>query len=216
MASEETKERIIETAIELYNSRGCRSVTVDDIANSIHISKRTLYEIFESRDELVLACLTRVHQTIYNLRQEMFDRSKDPLLMMLHIIRSTTDANLRYTRLLTDARRYYPKLNAQLVKSYSTRFKASLHSLLDEAIERSDLRKSVDVDVAVDIMAFNIMKGIHYVIDDDAKDDLRNKLNESCFTYLRGLLSIKAIERYDRNEEKFRKIMESCDQNNDI
>lgn len=198
MASEETKERIIETAINLYNERGCRSVTVDDLSNSIHISKRTLYEIFESKDELVLACLTRVHQTIYHLRNEMFDRSKDPILMMLYIMRTTAAANLRYTRLLTDAKRYYPELNAQLVKSYSTRFKASLRAIFDEAIMQNDLRDGVDVDMAVDLIAYNIMKGIHYVIGDEAEYVLEKKLNESCFTYLRGLLSLKAIARYDK------------------
>ena len=34
--------------------------------------------------------------------------------------------------------------------------------------------------------------------------DYPDHLNEICYTYMRGLLSIPAIERYDKNEQKFK------------
>jgi AcrR family transcriptional regulator len=53
------KERILETADRLFYLRGIRAVGVDTIAAEIGISKRTLYNHFPSKDELIVAYLAR-------------------------------------------------------------------------------------------------------------------------------------------------------------
>src|SRR5882762_7274239 len=53
------QERILETADRLFYGRGIRAVGVDTIAAEIGISKRTLYNYFPSKDELIVAYLSR-------------------------------------------------------------------------------------------------------------------------------------------------------------
>jgi AcrR family transcriptional regulator len=53
------KERILETADRLFYLQGIRAVGVDTIAAEIGISKRTLYNHFPSKEELIKAYLTR-------------------------------------------------------------------------------------------------------------------------------------------------------------
>jgi len=53
------KERILESADRLFYLRGIRAVGVDTIAAEIGISKRTLYNHFPSKDELIAAYLKR-------------------------------------------------------------------------------------------------------------------------------------------------------------
>jgi AcrR family transcriptional regulator len=53
------KERILETADRLFYLRGIRAVGVDTIAAEIGISKRTLYNHFPSKHELIAAYLER-------------------------------------------------------------------------------------------------------------------------------------------------------------
>jgi AcrR family transcriptional regulator len=53
------KERILETADRLFYLQGIRAVGVDTIAAEIGISKRTLYNHFPSKDELISAYLAR-------------------------------------------------------------------------------------------------------------------------------------------------------------
>jgi AcrR family transcriptional regulator len=52
-------ERILETADQLFYGQGIRAVGVDTIAAEIGISKRTLYNYFPSKDELIVAYLSR-------------------------------------------------------------------------------------------------------------------------------------------------------------
>ena len=51
------RERILKTADKLFYTRGIRAVGVDTIAAEIGISKRTLYNHFPSKDELIAAYL---------------------------------------------------------------------------------------------------------------------------------------------------------------
>lgn len=53
------QERILETADRLFYNQGIRAVGVDTIAAEIGISKRTLYNYFPSKDELIVAYLGR-------------------------------------------------------------------------------------------------------------------------------------------------------------
>jgi len=53
------EERILDTADRLFYGQGIRVVGVDTVAAEIGISKRTLYNYFPSKDDLIVAYLTR-------------------------------------------------------------------------------------------------------------------------------------------------------------
>jgi AcrR family transcriptional regulator len=55
------QERILATCDRLFNGEGIRAVGVDRIAAAIGISKRTLYNYYPSKEELVFAYLSRRH-----------------------------------------------------------------------------------------------------------------------------------------------------------
>ena len=56
----EVKERIAEKAYELFNRYGIRSVSMDDIATQLGMSKKTLYHYYADKDELVSAVFSTV------------------------------------------------------------------------------------------------------------------------------------------------------------
>src|SRR5512138_271340 len=49
----DTKNRIIEEAANMFRTYGIRAVTMDMLAAEMGISKRTIYEIFRDKDELL-------------------------------------------------------------------------------------------------------------------------------------------------------------------
>lgn len=53
----ELQQRIIKQATRMFLCNGIKSVTMDMIASQLGISKRTLYENFKEKNELLLACL---------------------------------------------------------------------------------------------------------------------------------------------------------------
>ena len=57
----ELKFRIIRTAMPLFKQKGIKAVRMDDIANILSISKRTLYEIYNNKEDLLLEGVKNDH-----------------------------------------------------------------------------------------------------------------------------------------------------------
>ena len=53
------RSKIIETALKAFRARGIRAVTMDDVAAELKISKRTLYEIFSTKEEVLSECVMK-------------------------------------------------------------------------------------------------------------------------------------------------------------
>ncbi len=56
----ELKERIIEETSKLFFQNGIKSMTMSDIASHLGISKRTLYEVFKDKEDLLEECFENV------------------------------------------------------------------------------------------------------------------------------------------------------------
>lgn len=57
-----TREEIIRTTRDLIIRNGIRAVRVDEIAQKLEISKRTLYELFSDKDTLVEQCWDKIRE----------------------------------------------------------------------------------------------------------------------------------------------------------
>lgn len=88
-----TREQIISATRELIVRNGIRAVRVDEIAQTLGISKRTLYEMFADKNDLVGACLDdmshRQQQRIVACRKR---RAGNPLQRMLRLTSEYVDS----------------------------------------------------------------------------------------------------------------------------
>ncbi len=62
--SEDTGKRILDGALKMFTQNGIKSITMDEIAESLSISKRTIYENFKDKNTLVFECLKYMDQII--------------------------------------------------------------------------------------------------------------------------------------------------------
>lgn len=76
----ELRDRIIVKATEAFTLHGIKSITMDDIATSLGISKRTLYEVFEDKETLLREVILKTRRIkmsfwkIFWLSQQMYWR----------------------------------------------------------------------------------------------------------------------------------------------
>ena len=73
----ELADKIKEESIKLFFGRGIKAVSMDDVAKSVGISKRTLYETFASKDALLVSCLDLLYsERLRKLDAALRDGSK--------------------------------------------------------------------------------------------------------------------------------------------
>ena len=69
----EAEDRILESATELFYRFGIKSITMDDVAKHLSMSKKTLYQYFRDKNEMVMKCCQ--HDLVN--RQCLFDDIAD-------------------------------------------------------------------------------------------------------------------------------------------
>lgn len=209
MAIEENKQKIIRTATELFMREGCKRVTMDYIATQMHISKRTLYESFATKEELLQACLEAVNAEICKSKHEAVKQSKEPLLLALFMMRNAAKMRHRYQRIFSDIGRYYPEINQNFFNFNTYEFHQSVLTALTEAQQKGLIRPSANVGQAVEAMSSFMQSQKPDEIDD--KESWLNAMSEMGYTFLRGMLTPEAIALYDAQEAEFRNQLHTID-----
>src|SRR3970040_3150234 len=81
--SEETRSRILESAVKLFSNRGYNAASVDDICKDAGISKGAFYHHFKSKQALFLALLDGWLQTIDNAIEASKDKTVPETFMQM-------------------------------------------------------------------------------------------------------------------------------------
>ena len=76
---------IVETAHSLFIARGIKDVKMDDIAAELSISKRTIYELFNDKEELLLEVLKFQNEKMCENGREIIRNSSHILEIILKL-----------------------------------------------------------------------------------------------------------------------------------
>jgi AcrR family transcriptional regulator len=104
------KEKILELAKNLFWRFGIRSVTMNDIARELGMSKKTLYQNFQDKEDIVCLCLTnQINQDIL-VHDSACDNSQNAVDELLQIMDYHTEMMKNFhPSLLFDMQKYYPR-----------------------------------------------------------------------------------------------------------
>jgi AcrR family transcriptional regulator len=107
----EIKERILATATELFLKEGVKRVTMDELANTMGMSKRTIYEIFSNKDELLKECIEELIKKQRSVSEQINSQAESAIhsfVAFLEIgLENMKDSNPYFA---TDVQKYYPKV----------------------------------------------------------------------------------------------------------
>ncbi|MDQ2794345.1 MAG: TetR/AcrR family transcriptional regulator, partial [Bacteroidota bacterium] len=144
----EIKDRILDHAQQLFMRNGIKSVSMDDIATDMAMSKKTLYKWFENKDQIVEASMGR------HLLGTQFDCTAmiesatsaiDELFQMMKWTRQQF-SNV-HPSIFYDLRKYYPEAWALFRAHKSTFILDQITRNLRRGITEGLFRADLDVDV---------------------------------------------------------------------
>ena len=154
----ETKERILVKAHEQFNRYGIRSVSMDDIATTLGMSKKTLYQHFEDKEQLVGDCFSQImehnrHQCMANQKQ-----AENPIhefFLGFDMIQELF-ANMNPV-VLYDMEKYHPACFKKFQEfKYGFMYKM-ITSNLERGIKEELYRDDIDVDVIARLRIESVM-----------------------------------------------------------
>lgn len=152
---EELKVRIIETANKLFSSKGIKAVHMDDVANELSISKRTLYELFTDKENLLLQCVIAHQQCKRMHLQEIAKQTDNPLELVLNIYKhgmnELPNVDIRF---LEDIKRY-PTVMDHLAKQREEEAEHALR-FYQKGVEIGVFRANIKFEVFHRLMNFGM------------------------------------------------------------
>ena len=77
-----TRKRIIETGVRIFTARGIEAATVDEIAAAANVGKGTIYNYFETKEDIVVAFMVNIEKKIQHEAMRL-SRSSRPLDQVL-------------------------------------------------------------------------------------------------------------------------------------
>jgi len=86
-----SKEIILKTVLNLFAHFGIKGVSMNQIAESLRISKKTIYVYFSNKEELLCACLDYEKENVFNMMECAEKESNNTIesisLLTLHMSR---------------------------------------------------------------------------------------------------------------------------------
>mgnify|MGYP001132378062 FL=1 len=154
------KKKIVDQSIQLFLQYGYKSVTMDDIAKHMGVSKKTIYLHFPTKDELVEQSAVNHLDGIIKKINVISKQSKDPIIELYQIKKEalnhlSSEKNSPQYQL----QKYYPSLYSKLKEKEFSALSGLFSNSIQEGIQTGIFRKDIDVDFVVRIF-FNGIRGI--------------------------------------------------------
>ncbi|MDR0866051.1 MAG: TetR/AcrR family transcriptional regulator [Candidatus Symbiothrix sp.] len=143
----ELKDRILQEAGMLFFNNGIKSVTMSDIAESLGISKRTLYEVFRDKDDLLESCVN-AHLNRADCEMDAMTHSSEDVIDTLmriyaHHLREVRDVQ---KSVLRDLRKYYPQIYKK-IEIRQTEGHAVFKPLFKKGAEEGLIREDINFEI---------------------------------------------------------------------
>lgn len=202
----EVKERILVKAEELFMQFGIRSVSMDDIANNLGMSKKTLYQYFADKDELVEGVVTGhiaiVQGDCLHCRETAKDAIHEIFLTMEHIMQELNNMN---PMLLYDLEKFHFKA-FQRFKAYKDQFLLQvIRNNIAWGIKEELYRDDLNIDVLSKYRIESIMIPFNVAVFPPGKYNLGKTSEIMIENFVFGLSTIKGhklIQKYKEQRNK--------------
>lgn len=144
------KEKIIKKATEMFLKLGFKSVTMDDIACEMCISKKTIYKYFSNKEKLIEEGTEVVHQKIHMLMDEVVAQNHNAIAENFEIRKMFKEMFQSFDHSPAyQLKKHYPeiyeKMMANEIEDCSQLFSQNIKKGIAEGLYRPE----VDIAVAV-------------------------------------------------------------------
>jgi TetR/AcrR family transcriptional regulator, cholesterol catabolism regulator len=154
----EPKERILLKSNELFNRYGIRSVSMDDIAAQLSMSKKTLYQYFTDKGELVNAVFDlALHSNKGScvISREKRDNAIHEIFLSFDMMREMI-VNMNPS-LLFDLQKYHPSAYRKYLSFKNDFLYELIRTNLEQGIEEELYRPEIDIDVMTRFRLHSVM-----------------------------------------------------------
>lgn len=208
---ENKQENIIGRVKEIFFRYGIKSVSMDDIARELGMSKKTLYQFFEDKNDLVKKVIDAKTDTSFNC-MEGISSDLNAIEELFEVMRILIEQISTYNPAVDyDLKKYYPELYQNLFKSRRNRMMTMLLQNLEkgksEGLYRSELNSTI-----IAKMYISRIENLHNADDLISSQEIHSPevFRELFIYHIRGISNAKGIAYL---EKRLKEISDNINEN---
>ncbi|MCF6402290.1 TetR/AcrR family transcriptional regulator [Chitinophaga filiformis] len=202
----EIQERILDTAFSLFCQFGTRSITMDDIAQRMGVSKKTLYAHFADKDELVVHAISRYLNRMdkeCNENQEKASNAIDELFLVMKMM----DQSFRNMNpiILFDLQKFHTRAYQVFQEYMNTSMQKTVRQNLERGVREGLYRSDFDIGIMTQYRMATSMLCFQPEIFPYGKYDMSKVQCIVLEHFLYGLVSPEGYKRVEENKLQLQK-----------
>ncbi len=147
------KERILDCASRMFLKNGIRAVTMNDVAESLGISKRTLYDYVENKDDLLGQAVIFQYRKDAEKYKEIETAAKNPVdLIFRHFRYTVIRINDIHPNFINELQRSFPLVWDDKMAPLMKERESLVHQLVRDGIEQGYFRTDINPDIAAKML----------------------------------------------------------------
>lgn len=203
--SSESKERIVSSVTDLIYRFGVKSITMDDVARHLAVSKKTLYRYFADKNDMVYQCcmhdLEKRKAAFATIQAKAVDSVQELVLMMENMQTMLSSIN---PNLLFEVRKYHQQA-WQIYVDFKEQFMMqSISNNLMRGMEAGIYREDLNVRILARLRLEEVEMGFNPDVYPSTKFHLKDVQMGLFDHFLHGITTPKGqklIQRYKNQED---------------
>lgn len=191
---QQVKEKVVVVAAEAFMCKGIKNVKMDDIAAELSISKRTLYELYSDKEELLLEVVKLHREKMKKYMVTIASKAENVLEIIMNFYIKTTEDFQTTNILFFEDIKKYPRVTQFLEEGRKENAESTV-AFYRKGVEQGIFREDVNYDI--------VQEMIHGQMDTLMHSETRHNYSiveifkTIVFIHLRGISTEKGLKMVD-------------------
>jgi len=188
---------LIKKCLEILLTQGIR-VSMDDIAKELSMSKRTLYELFENKNELIYNCISLFIETEKEKINSYLSNHNSNIIEELFPILNIEVYNRmkEHNYFFLDVKRHYPEIFEKVVVNHLGFFRSYISKTISKGMKQGFFRNDIEADI-VSLFLFDLMTASKQNKELFSKYSISNVFKNTVLCYVQGISTPKGQQLMD-------------------
>ncbi|MBR5105726.1 MAG: TetR/AcrR family transcriptional regulator [Alistipes sp.] len=193
------QEKIVRRAAEMIAELGVKSLRVDDLAHDLGVSKRTLYEMFGDKEELLYHSIKYLFEKEESEIRDSIDLSQAGIPALFEIFDAMMERGATRKRIMENLAKFYPELYERIMTENRDHGLAELRAQLNKLVEEGLISDMVNIDLSITMFYYTSMG----LLRRHGRLVLPNGITEqdafryTIVNFFRGIATLKGVEQID-------------------
>jgi AcrR family transcriptional regulator len=196
MENKDIRKQIMQKAETMFKRLGIKSVSMDDIARELGISKKTLYQYFENKEDLLLQAIHSHIEDEKNGLCEMQNLAVDAVGEMMLIAKHAIEEYRELSpSIIFDLQKYYPQAWALIEKQQNEHIYGVMLQNLRKGMEAKDYRADLNPEILARLHVGGIQLPMNPELFPSREFQPDQVFKEYIYHFMRGIVSEQGLQK---------------------